>query len=269
MGWLYTVKEMAVSANKDSFVPLVMGGYDCDFLEPFPDSLQCPVCLLPFRDPVLLSCCGHKGCASCIGRIKAAGHPCPLCQQPFETMLDKLYQRKVLDLRVFCSKRKEGCRWKGELRDIDTHLRRACVYGEEECRYGCGERYQRRLLPDHEMYECPQRPPEVINVTQSLVEKMAQQIDKLHKAHQEDQTKLAAIQAKLASVEEAHDEDRENLVAMKKVHHEEHAKHSWQIEQLQNQNSTLQDQKGQVTKKMEELASQFQEGWFFSRLKNC
>ena len=116
---------MAVSANNDSCAPLHMGGYDCDFVDPPPDSLQCPVCLLPFRDPALLSCCGHKGCASCIGRIKAAGHPCPLCQQPFETMLDKHFQRKVLDLRVFCSKKEEGCSWKGELRDLETHSSRS------------------------------------------------------------------------------------------------------------------------------------------------
>ena len=161
---------MAVSANNDSCAPLHMGGYDSDFVDPPPDSLQCPVCLLPFRDPALLSCCGHKGCASCIGRIKAAGHPCPLCQQPFETMLDKLYQRKVLDLRVFCSKKGEGCPWEGELRNLERHSREDCDHVEEECRYGCGGRYQRCLLRDHEMDECPQRPPEV--VTQSMIRKM-------------------------------------------------------------------------------------------------
>ena len=179
---------MATSANNDSCAPLFMGGYDCDFVDPPPDSLQCPVCLLPFRDPTLLSCCGHKGCASCIGRIKAAGHPCPLCQQPFETMLDKLYQRKVLDLRVFCSKKEEGCPWKGELRELETHIQRSCTYIEELCRYGCGGRYQRRLLRDHEMDECPQRPPKVI--TQSLIRKMVERVDKLEKARCDDQAKL-------------------------------------------------------------------------------
>ena len=170
---------MAVSANNDTRDPFVMGGYDCDFVDPPPDSLQCPVCLLPFRDPALLSCCGHKGCASCIGRIKAAGHPCPLCQQPFETMLDKQLKRKVLDLRVFCVKNEEGCPWEGELRDLENHSRRGCAYVEEECRYECGGRYQRRLLRDHELDECPQRPPEV--VTQSQIRKMAEKMDNLEK----------------------------------------------------------------------------------------
>ena len=163
-----------MAADNDGCAPLVMGGYDCDFVDPPPDSLQCPVCLLPFRDPALLSCCGHKGCASCIGRIKAAGHPCPLCQQPFDTMLDKQFQRKVLDLRVFCPAKEKGCDWKGELRDLEAHSRRDCGHVEEECRYGCGGRYQRRLLRDHEMDACPQRPQEV--VTQSLIRKMAERM---------------------------------------------------------------------------------------------
>ena len=176
---------MAESSNDECCAPHVTGGYDCDFMDPPPDSLQCPVCLLPFRDPHLLSCCGHKGCATCIGRIKAAGHPCPLCQQPFTTLLDKQLQRKVLDQRVFCSRKGDGCRWEGELRDLETHSRRDCDHVEEECRYGCGGRYQRRLLRDHEKEDCPRRPPEV--VTQSVIRKLAERIDKLEAARREDE----------------------------------------------------------------------------------
>ena len=122
-----------VPTTNDACAPLLLGGYDCDFVDPPPDSLQCPVCLLPFRDPHLLSCCGHKGCASCIEQIKAADHPCPICQQPFTTLLDKQLQRRVLDLHVFCSKKGESCRWEGELRDLERHSRRDCEYVEVEC----------------------------------------------------------------------------------------------------------------------------------------
>ena len=31
------------------------GGYECDFVDPVPDSLSCAVCLLPFRDPHLVT----------------------------------------------------------------------------------------------------------------------------------------------------------------------------------------------------------------------
>ena len=228
-------KEMAVSTNNDFCAPLVTGGYDCDFVDPPPDSLQCPVCLLPFRDPNLLSCCGHKGCASCIGRIKAAGRPCPLCEQPFETMLDKHFQRKVLDLRVFCSKKGEGCRWVGELREFETHAQRDCTHVEAECRYGCGRRYQRRLLRDHEMDECSQSP----------IRKMAERIDELERAHQED---LGKLTSKLAAVEKAHRDDQTEL--------------NWHIHQLQKENLSLQDEKESMTRKMEDLERRLQQGWF-------
>ena len=126
--------EMAVyvSPNSDACAPLITRGYDCHFVEPLSDSLQCPVCLLTFRDPHLLSCCGHKGCALCIDRIKAADQPCPLCQQPFTSLLDKQLQRKVMALRVFCSKKSAGCRWAGELRDLEAYSQRDCdhVRGE-------------------------------------------------------------------------------------------------------------------------------------------
>ena len=39
------------------------GGYcDVDFIDPPPDSLQCPVCLSILYRPHLLSCCGSLMC---------------------------------------------------------------------------------------------------------------------------------------------------------------------------------------------------------------
>ena len=205
---VYTLQEMAAPRNNDGCAPLVPGGYDYDFVDSPPESLQCPVCLFPFRDPTLLSCCGHKGCASCIGRIKAAGHPCPMCQQPFDTMLEKQLQRKVMDLRVFCPKKREGCEWEGELRKLETHSQGDCAHVEHECRYRCGGYYLRRFLRDHEMDECPQRPQEVI--TQSLIRKMAERIEKLEattdNAQQEHLTEITAVHAKLAAIEKIHDD---------------------------------------------------------------
>ena len=38
-------------------------GYDdVEFIDPLPDSLQCPVCLSALKQPHLLSCCGSHMC---------------------------------------------------------------------------------------------------------------------------------------------------------------------------------------------------------------
>ena len=134
------------------------GGYECDFVDPVPESLSCPVCLLPFRDPHLVSCCGARFCELCIGRVKAADQSCPLCKQDYMSMLDRDYQRKVLNLQVICPKHNDGCQWVGELRHLEHHERDECGWAVVECSYQCGAHLPRRLMDGHELNECPQRP---------------------------------------------------------------------------------------------------------------
>ena len=141
--------------------PLPVGGYECEFVDSIPESLSCPVCLLPFRDPHLLDCCGAKYCTPCIDRLKSSGQPCPLCKQQFNSILDKNKQRKVLGLKVRCSRKKDGCEWEGELRHLAHHEREECVGGLVECRYHCGERLPHRQLAEHEQDVCSQRPVDV------------------------------------------------------------------------------------------------------------
>ena len=138
-----------------------IGGYECDFVDATSESLSCPICLLPYRDPHLLDCCGAKYCAPCIDRVKAAGQPCPLCKQEFSSLLDRNDQRKVLSLKVRCSRKKDGCEWEGELRHLSDHEREECVWALVECGYHCGERLPRRQLAEHEQDVCPQRPVDV------------------------------------------------------------------------------------------------------------
>ena len=140
-------------------IPRFTGGHECEFIYPIPESLFCPVCLLPFRDPHLLDCCGAKYCAGCIGRVKASIQPaCPICKQSgFNTMLDKNDQRRVLGLKVFCSMKKEGCKWVGELRHLSNHEKDECGWALVKCRYGCGGRIPRRRRAEHEQDECPHR----------------------------------------------------------------------------------------------------------------
>jgi len=40
-------------------------GYDEDFITPIDEDLQCSICFLPLREPVLTKC-GHRFCRECL-----------------------------------------------------------------------------------------------------------------------------------------------------------------------------------------------------------
>ena len=116
---------MAEGEDKD-------GGYDCDLIEEPPDDLICPICLLPPRKPHLISCCGRKLCHSCIDRVKQAGQPCPCCrEEKYIIVKDKMVERQVLDLKVYCTNKSKGCYWNGELRDLEKHTESCYVTSAE------------------------------------------------------------------------------------------------------------------------------------------
>ena len=145
------------------------GGYDYEFIDPPPNSLECSICLLTLRDPQIISCCGNHFCHTCIGRIQGDGKPCPLCNEPnFTTFLHKGVKREVNALMIRCRWRQLGCDWEGELGQLQEHLHpgagskgKGCGYVIIECVYKCGDRFERRMIQDHELDACPRRPMEV------------------------------------------------------------------------------------------------------------
>ena len=145
------------------------GGYDYEFIDPPPNSLECSICLLTLRDPHVISCCGNHFCHTCIGRIQGDGKPCPLCNEPnFTTFLHKGVKREVNALMIRCHWRQLGCDWEGELGQLEEHLYpgarsrgKGCGYVIVECVYKCGDRFERRMIQDHELDACPRRPMEV------------------------------------------------------------------------------------------------------------
>ena len=74
--------------------------------------------------------CGTKFCAPCINQLKTAGQPCPVCVQEFTSLLDQGYQRKVLNLKVVCLRKNDGCQWEGKLHDLDHHKIERTVSGQ-------------------------------------------------------------------------------------------------------------------------------------------
>ena len=144
------------------------GGYDCNFVEPPTDDLLCKICHYPARDPILTECCGQNFCSYCLERYhqsKVIDHSsCPYCRkEKFQTMPDKRTERYVLNLKVFCPHKHQGCEWVGELRSMEDHVNKnstnniGCPFTELQCSNGCGVVMQRRLVEGHLKSECELR----------------------------------------------------------------------------------------------------------------
>ena len=113
------------------------GGYDCEFVEP-PQSVfqtECPICHLILCEPHQVTCCGTNFCHTCIQRLQAGNSPCPTCREDnIEVFPNKGLNRSLKQLQVYCSRRKDGCQWRGELGELDQHMniRNECpltIYG--------------------------------------------------------------------------------------------------------------------------------------------
>ena len=145
-----------------------VGGYDCDFIESPADDLLCKICHYPACDPVLTECCGHNFCSRCLEcylQSTVIDHSsCPYCrEEKFQTMPDKKTKRSVLNLKVFCPHKYQGCTWIGELRSMEDHVNEnsnnniGCPFTELQCSNGCGVVMQRRLVEGHLKSECELR----------------------------------------------------------------------------------------------------------------
>jgi len=114
------------------------GGYDYEFVKPPQSAFQtkCPICHLILREPYLVSCCGTSFCHTCIQRLQADKIPCPTCREDnFEEFPNKGLNRSLKQLQVYCTHRKDGCQWRGELGELDRHLnvRKECPLTAYRC----------------------------------------------------------------------------------------------------------------------------------------
>ncbi len=130
-----------------------LSGYQCVFIESVKD-YDCPICLHVTREPSLTSCCGQHFCQACIQKILTDNKHCPLCKQIITTLLDKKQKRRVLDLKVYCNNKTDGCDWVGGLGELEQHLSEKCQFVFVDCPY-CGNIYMRIDLTQH---DCPKRP---------------------------------------------------------------------------------------------------------------
>ena len=128
-----------------------MSGYDYDFVDNIPDRLLCQICRLPCRDPQRSVCCGHVFCKSEIDQHQTREKSCPQCfSENFTAFIDKLIQREINELLIYCSNKKDGCGWTGEIGRVNDH--------SKECKISCSKCKQIvyfSTMRSHLDTECP------------------------------------------------------------------------------------------------------------------
>ena len=143
--------------------PNTIAGYDYEFVDTPHDRVICKICYLPTRDPYLSVCCGHLFCKSCLDNVKKATaftNDCPVCRdEEFVTFRNKAIDREVRGLHIYCTNKEKGCKWQGELNDINNHLGNSdgCKFEPLKCSNECGKMIERRYLTIHVETECPRR----------------------------------------------------------------------------------------------------------------
>ena len=147
----------------------LVSGFECEFVEKPPEIIQteCLICLLILRGPYQVICCGKSFCRSCIERVKALNNPCPHCNERNFTDFPNIgLQQSIYQLKVQCTHQNEGCKWTGELGELDNHLNldpqpanqlKGCVYATVKCTH-CSGSYQRQHIAHHQNKVCPKRP---------------------------------------------------------------------------------------------------------------
>ena len=106
-----------------------------DFVNLPSEEFNCPICLGILQDPYLTACCGnHSVCEACIDNVKKNNDKCPLCQaKPLNRVVNKHFKRKLNQLKVCCTHKREGCKWKGDYGKLNQHL--AIDKTEGECQF--------------------------------------------------------------------------------------------------------------------------------------
>ena len=226
-----------------------IGGYDYDFVEEPPDALVCPVCLLPCREPHLISCCGKKVCHSCISRVQQVDQPCPLCRTPeFATMIDREVERQVLSLKVYCNSKQHGCTWIGELRQLEKHLI-GCSYTNVSCKYECDFRCPRQQMFIHERDECEQRPEIVLTKT---IDELTKKITVLEGTCKEQSHVIKSQQ----SIIEAHEEELRSITGNNRRTNEHLRELEEEREEIIGYNEHLQTELGKYQQRVASIRAQ-------------
>ena len=122
------------------------------------DDFFCPICLELLLHPILFKC-GHQVCYTCSSQLLK--DECPTCRESnvlSSGLLNKLFQRQIMSVKVYCHNRYRGCEWKGELSYLQNHLSPDKKECKVSCSFGCGSSVCVYEMKHHKMQECVKRP---------------------------------------------------------------------------------------------------------------
>ena len=161
----FTVR-LVIHCNMAIATPTEYGGYEYTFVEPPPNRCICNICHYPSRDPYMTGhCCrGQTICKSCLDNwlVTSGANRCPVCSEAGasnNTYPNYPIEREVKSLHIYCTNKEKGCKWQGELNDINNHLGNSngCQFEEVKCSNECGKMIERQYLTSHVETECPHR----------------------------------------------------------------------------------------------------------------
>ena len=137
------------------------GGYTYSFVTSPPARCLCKLCNRAVCDAYQHNSigCGNIFCKQCVNQHKRknAYNPCPSCRVAFtvnNTVKDARMDNEVDSFMVKCLNTDEGCRWRGQVRNAESHI---CEYQNVICTNSCGATVQRRRLDRHLTKECIKR----------------------------------------------------------------------------------------------------------------
>ena len=132
---------------------------ELDFVvEPSEDFL-CPICAKVFVEPHITECCGQHFCEQCLTKwFKELGSViCPHCRSiNFAHIRYLPMKRKINDLRVYCSNKKDGCTSITTVSQLESHLSE-CSYTTVKCPLNCALSLLRKDVIGHCTNDCQNR----------------------------------------------------------------------------------------------------------------
>ena len=145
--------------NKITMALMFDKGYKNDFVKTPnpPEYFKCGLCHFVLREPQLTECCGRSVCQPCIETYIKNRLSCPMpsCGKPqVNVSLQRKLKNDIIDSEVYCTNKREGCKWTGKLNVFETHYMTDCGFVTQECVYGCGLKLERRNAKEHEN-TCP------------------------------------------------------------------------------------------------------------------